>query len=267
MLRIDAETNSAPRYVLTLTSRDPVTDSASYRHACHMFWKAWRRRYGRVEYCGFVEWTTGRARTSGGLRRMHSHWLVKLWLDALDVAEVEAWVSAEWLKLTGAWKVQLAELRHVGGVVGYLALHHEKLEQAPPQGWTGRRLRPSRGYFAVSGREIRERARLWLQEHREGQREWARPFGAEKAARLVWGRAEWEKAAAEVTATPGRSFDSLPERVALDRRLRDSAAPIHADHLEAYEQDLAYHEMVVRAHYRRKLAERDAARLLSEGAG
>ena len=250
MLRIDAETNSAPRYVLTLTSREAVTDSKAYQAACAVFWRAFRRRYGQCEYCGFIEWTTGKAATSGGLRRLHSHWLVKL-DQALDLDAVQAWVSDEWRKLTGAWVVQLAELRTVGGVVGYLALHHEKMEQAPPPGWTGRRLRPSRGYFAVSGREMRSRARLWLAEHREGQSEYPRPFGAERAARVVWGTTEWEKAAEVVSAEPGRSFDSLPERVALDARLRDPDAPKNVDHLSALAQDEGYHAAVVRSHYRR----------------
>ena len=222
MLRIDAERNSAPRYVLTLTSRSAAIESQAYRHACHMFWKAFRRRWGRCEYCGFVEWTTG-LHARDGLRRLHSHWLVKH-DQALDVEAVQAWASAEWSKLTGAWVVQFAELRTVGGVVGYLALHHEKMEQAPPKGWTGRRLRPSKGYFAVSGREMRARARLWLAEHREGQRDFPRPFGPEKAAYVVWGRMEWEKAAAAFTREPGRSFDSLPERAALDRRLALAAS-------------------------------------------
>lgn len=248
MLRIDAESNSAPGYVLTLTSREPVTDAAAYRRACEFFWRQFRKRYGPVEFCGFVEWTTGKAARSGGLRRMHSHWLVKA-PDGLDVAAVEAWVSSTWARLwDGSWRVQFAALESVGGVVGYLALHHEKIEQAPPPGWTGRRLRPSRGYFAEPGRVMRARARLWLAEHRESRAEFPRPFGDEVPGRLVWSapQAERESAALEV---PGRGFDTLPERVALDKRLAADYAPINLDPLSARAQDQEYDAYIVRRHY------------------
>lgn len=222
MLRQDAQENGAPGHVLTLTSRKPVTSAAEYRRACEFFWRAFRRRYGHVEYCGFVEWTTGEAPRSGGQRRLHSHWLVKGAEGLHGVVEVQAWASEQWRNLTGAWVVEFAELRTVGGVVGYLALHHEKISQAPPKGWTGRRLRPSAGYFARSGRERRERARLWLWEHRQrrGQSDdggllelWSRP-----APRVVKGRQEWEKQGdGLVPAEPGH-FATLPAVRAADLR-------------------------------------------------
>ena len=162
MLRQDAEANSAPADVLTLTSKEALVTSEDYRRACKTFWAAFRRRWGHVEYCGFVEWTTGEAPRSGGVRRLHSHWLIKGLADELDRDQVQAWASAEWKKLTGAWVVQVARLKSVGGVVSYLALHHEKMEQRPPAGWTGRRLRPSKGYFVESGADRRDRARHWL---------------------------------------------------------------------------------------------------------
>lgn len=228
MLRQDAEENCAPGHVLTLTSREPVTDAGAYRDACAVFWRAFRRKWGHVEYCGFIEWTTGDGPRSGGHRRMHSHWLVK-GLSSEQLELVEQWVSVEWAKLTGAWIVQLAELRTVGGVVGYLALHHEKLSQAPPEGWSGRRLRPSKGYFALDGRTRRDRARLWLQDHRAdvaGLDEGARLNAASSSApRLVWGVPEAVKSENALTRGPVAPgyFDSLPARVALDRRLIESA--------------------------------------------
>lgn len=252
MLRQDAEEHSAPGHVVTLTSRDEI-DADAYREACRLFWRAFRRRWGAVEFCGFVEWTTGRGPRSGGIRRLHSHWLVKsLTLGAGDYVTrattnlpctcgdasrcVECWTAAHWRSLTGAWIVQARELRSVGGVVGYLALHHEKMEQAPPAGWTGRRLRPSKGYFAQPGLVRLQRARAWLVEHswqREGLDEGAMLARAQRGApRLVGALAEWEKEAREVTSTPGRSFDSLPERVALEERLRDPDAPINWDPLD-----------------------------------
>lgn len=260
MLRIDAESNSTPTYVLTLTSKRVDFSSAEYGRACATFWQAFRRRWGAVEYCGFIEWTTGNARQSGGHRRMHSHWLLKC--AALDREAVESWVSSEWRKLTGAWVVQLAELRHAGGVVGYLALHHEKMEQAPPKGWTGRRLRPSRGYFAEPGDKRRARARAWLAERREGEREWPRPFGESTGPRVVRSRMEWERQADLTIRDPetgslaaGRSADSLPERAALARRLADPDAPINADALSALAQDEQHHRAMYRAELRRRARE------------
>lgn len=180
MLRIDAEENEAPSHVITLTCRDVMTNSG-LREAHAVFWRAFRRRWGKVEYAGFMEWTTGRGPRSGGIRRPHTHYLVKrLQLPATAVTTrakgelpcrcgdaegcLECWVAVEWCKLAGAWIVQARELKHAGGVVGYLALHHHKWEQAPPPGWTGRRLRTSRGYFAVPNGVLRERARAYLRE-------------------------------------------------------------------------------------------------------
>lgn len=232
MLRQDAERHGAPSDVITLTSRDPITDAGAYRQACASFWRAFWKRWGRVEYCGFIEWTTGKAERSGGYRRLHSHWLVKGLDPRHDRAEVERWVAAEWKGLTGAWRVQVARLETVGGVVGYLALHHEKMEQAPPAGWTGRRLRPSRGYFAESGRARRDRARHWLAAHAAERRYSASGVNLGRTVegpspRLVWGKSEAQKAAAILLRVPGRRFDSLGSRRELDARLNDPAAPIH----------------------------------------
>lgn len=266
MLRMDAEENSAPRYVLTLTSRDPVTDAKAYQGACAVFWRAFRRRWGKVEYCGFVEWTTGDGPRSGGFRRLHSHWLIKA--EGLDVDAVQAWASAEWCKLTGAWIVQLAELRTVGGVVGYLALHHEKMEQAPPAGWTGRRLRPSKGYFAQPGEIRRERARLWLAQHRELQREWPAELPRERP-RVVWSRPEWDRDADAAASAPGeRAGSTLRSIRAHELRLRSPEAPINADHNDALAQDELVHAAIVRRHYARKLAakiEAERTRYRSQG--
>ena len=268
MLRQDAEENSAPGHVLTLTSRDPVTDAGAYRDACAVFWRAFRRTWGHVEYCGFIEWTTGEGPRSGGHRRMHSHWLVK-GLAADDVAAVEAWVSVEWAKLTGAWVVQLAELRTVGGVVGYLALHHEKLSQAPPEGWGGRRLRPSRGYFALDGRTRRDRARLWLQDHRADRDGWDEgeriTAASSPAPRLVWRVAEAVKVEAALVRGPAPAgyFDSLPARRALDLQLIESARrAAHESDVEYWER--RYREMIteraLRSRALRRLTTRRGAR-------
>lgn len=297
MLRQDAEENSAPGHVVTLTSRDADVTAPRYRDACAVFWRAFRRRWGRVEFCGFIEWTTGRGTRSGGARRLHSHWLVKsLTLGAGEVVTrasgkapcdcadasscVECWAAAEWSKLTGAWIVQARELRSVGGVVGYLALHHEKMEQRPPDGWTGRRLRASKGYFGLDGRTRRQRARAWLIEHawdREGLDDGAKLARSRRPApRLVGAISEAQKASVGVPGqtlpqgpqdgsygdmarwldevrrealrpvgsllgAPGRSFASLPARVALEEQLGRPDAPIRWDWETRTVADAEYH--------------------------
>lgn len=232
MLRQDAETNGAPGDVITLTSRDAITDAGAYRQACASFWRAFRKRWGHVEYCGFIEWTTGAGPRSGGIRRLHSHWLVKGLAQRHDRSEIQEWTSAEWSKLTGAWVVQVARLETVGGVVGYLALHHEKMEQAPPAGWAGRRLRPSSRYFSDSGRTRRDRARHWLAA-RASERRYAQAgvhlgrTAPGPSPALVWGRTLAQKASDELTREPGGRFDSLGKRRELDARLSSPNAPIH----------------------------------------
>lgn len=256
LLRIDAEENGAPGHVLTLTSRDPVTDAGAYREACAVFWRAFRRTWGEsVEYCGFIEWTTGDGPRSGGFRRMHSHWLLK-GLSADDLEAVELWASQEWRKLTGAWVVQLAELRTVGGIVGYLALHHEKLSQAPPEGWSGKRFRPSKGYFGAPVAHLRQRARDWLCERRwreQGLDEGGMLSASqEPAPRVVWGRQEWElQTAAALAAMPYMPFDSLLKRRELDRRLL-AGAQLRAteDELDRYAR--VWHESMTAAALRRR---------------
>ena len=62
---LDAQVE-APTHSLTLTTRDPTTTAAMYRAASEAVFLRLRRRYGRVEYFGRIEFTTGRAKRSGG---------------------------------------------------------------------------------------------------------------------------------------------------------------------------------------------------------
>lgn len=64
-----------------------------------------------------------------------------------------------WLSRTGANRVEVAPLRAAESGVAYLALHHLKGGQAPPDGWRGRRLRPSKGWWGADPVELRRAAR------------------------------------------------------------------------------------------------------------
>jgi hypothetical protein len=151
VLTLDAR-HDPPTHAITLTTRDPETDPALYRQASYAVWKRLRRHYGCVEYFGFIEFTTGAGKRSGGHRRIHGHYLVKFRdLLAPDVLVVERLVRETWEAVTGAYIVEVAQLVTPGAAMMYLSLHHQKPQQAPPAGWRGMRSRPSKGYFSATG--------------------------------------------------------------------------------------------------------------------
>jgi hypothetical protein len=151
-----------PQFAVTLTTRDPDTTPEVYRRASAAVWKRLRRRFGRVEYFGFIEFTTGRGTRSDGRRRMHGHYLVKFRDDAPDEADAERMVRETWEPITGAFRVAVERLRTPSGAMAYLSLHHQKPQQAPPKEWQGMRSRPSQGYFAEPLATLRQVAREQL---------------------------------------------------------------------------------------------------------
>lgn len=163
VLTNDANEGTPPTVVLTLTTVDPATTLATFRRGTKDVFRRLRRRFGAVEFFSLIEFTTGQGPRSGGRRRMHAHILVKgLPDDALVL--VDQLVRETWQGVTGAYVIEVTALRSVGGIVGYLALHHGKIEQMPPEGWEGQRVRWSRGYLggltvaAARGRARRELA-------------------------------------------------------------------------------------------------------------
>jgi hypothetical protein len=161
VLLLDAA-DDAPGFAITLTTVDPDTTAALYRRASAVLWKRLRRRYGRVEYFGFIEFTTGHGIRSGGRRRMHGHYLVKF-RDAEPIpAEAERLVLETWQSLTGAYRIEVEPLRTPAGAMTYLSLHHQKPQQAPPLEWRGMRSRPSKHYFSKPVAKLRDTAREQL---------------------------------------------------------------------------------------------------------
>ena len=152
-----------PALAITLTTAQPweQLDPGVYREASKQLWRALRARWGRVEYVGLIEFTTGRSKRSGGHRRMHGHYLVK-GIPASEVLAVERVVREVWSRVTGAYVVEVSELRSAGGAIAYMGLHHRKPQQAAPEGWRGMRLRHSRGYWHQPIGELREHARRHL---------------------------------------------------------------------------------------------------------
>jgi hypothetical protein len=166
VVRLDAfDGGRWPTWGLTTTTRDPTFGQKELRRCEENLYRQLRREYGRqIEYLGFVEFTTGR---NDGHRRPHVHHLVKGLprATAEEVLRLELRVSQLWHRYTrDAWVVECRPLRTPMGAIAYLALHHHKLEQQPPKGWSGKRFRPSRGYFNRPIAELRAEARELLAE-------------------------------------------------------------------------------------------------------
>jgi hypothetical protein len=153
-----------PRACLTLTTADPDTTSADFKRGMQSVTQRLRRLYGRFDYYMRIEFTTGRAVTSGGHRRMHGHATVKLSED-VDLREAEAVIRETWQKsMPGRpWRVELTPIRTEAGLLHYLSLHHAKASQLPPPEWRGMHDRGSRGYFHRPVKELRDeaKAQLW----------------------------------------------------------------------------------------------------------
>jgi hypothetical protein len=149
-----------PTVGLTLTTHRPGFDMARFRVATAQLFKWLRQTEGRqIEYLGLMEWTTGK-KTAG--KRPHMHALLK-GLDPARSEVLEPLVSARWKTLTeGAWKVDCRPLRTPGGAIAYMVGHHHKRDQAPPRSFTGKRIRPSRGYFTRPVAEIRQEAKATM---------------------------------------------------------------------------------------------------------
>lgn len=156
MIGIDAQV-CQPRICSTFTTRDPISQGR-LREVSHQIMTLVRSEVGPARYCSFLEFTTGKAALSGGLRRPHLH---TLWKDVdLDAAPVIAGAAQHVLeRASGAWRHDVGEIRTPAGATMYVARHHQKQEQAPPKWWgPTRRVRPSRGYYELPAEQLRSMA-------------------------------------------------------------------------------------------------------------
>lgn len=156
MVGLDAQ-EEQPWVVSTFTTRDPVTP-AQLRYATADILKLVRAELGPVRCCSFLEFTTGKARRSEGIRRPHLH---TLWKDVNPADGPVIAGSAGYVleSRAGAWRHDVEEIRSPAGATMYLARHHLKESQAPPKEWgPTRRVRPSRGYWSRPAAELRTEA-------------------------------------------------------------------------------------------------------------
>lgn len=159
VVRLDAEMGDFPRVGLCLTTVDPDHTPARFGRDVEQAMRFIGSRLGEVRSLVVVEWTTGKAKTSGGHRRIHAHGLLKD-ADPVEAVKVERELRGFWKKRTGAHRVELRELRTAAGATAYLVQHHLKLEQAAPLNLKGvKRFRPGRGYFSRPLSELRTAAR------------------------------------------------------------------------------------------------------------
>lgn len=169
MVGLDAA-EDRPGVVSTFTTRDRVTP-ADLREASRQIMRLVRAELGPVRYCHFLEFTTGRGRRSGGVRRPHLHTLWK-GVDAAEGAPVIAGIAGHVLeRIAGAYRHDVEEIRTAAGATMYVARHHLKESQAPPREWgPTRRVRPGRGYWSRPADELRSQAKAIVREARARKR-------------------------------------------------------------------------------------------------
>jgi len=150
MLWLDSEPGE--RWFLTVTTRSPDTSLETFRRAMGAVVTRLRRRYGRCEYYGTIEGTSGRF-AADGKRRMHGHFILKGLGGETAVAERLA--RETWERSTAnamgeegrSWRVTLEPCGDGRAVAAYVAGYLSKSSQVMDSDWGGRRVRSSRGFF------------------------------------------------------------------------------------------------------------------------
>jgi hypothetical protein len=160
VVKMDAEIR-LPEIGFTLTTKATHTAPATFRNDVRLAFRALRRRFPGAQYLGQIEFTTGEGTHSGGARRIHQHGLLK-GVPRERAEEVGAILREVWHQRTGAHRVEAHELHRPAGAIAYLVNHHQKSAQTPPKGWSGKRLRPSKGYYEHPIAAMRERAKAIL---------------------------------------------------------------------------------------------------------
>jgi hypothetical protein len=168
MLALDAMAGAAPTIWCVLTTRSGDPCPASFYESRRQVIKALQRRWPDLHYAALVEFTTGFGPRSGGVRRPHWNVLLK-GLPATALDEAGAIIRRVWCAREDAEPAAqyVGTISEAGGLMRYIALHFQKCEQTPPEGWRGHRFLKSRGYFAGSTATAREEARRSLRFKRE----------------------------------------------------------------------------------------------------
>jgi hypothetical protein len=192
MLALDAlQSGEAPGVWCVLTTRDTAAqwDAERYSKSMEQLLRAVRKRFPEAQYVCIVEFTTGYGTNSGGKRR--PHWNV-LWkgVGRDEIEELAAIVRRVWCRRENALPVaqHVGIVEEFGGLMRYLALHFLKESQRPPDGWSGKRVRCSKGYFGAPRWQVRRDAETALRLKRELHKAHVAGLGGEEA--LVVAEAE-----------------------------------------------------------------------------
>jgi hypothetical protein len=187
LLALDAMHGVAPTsyVVLTQPSSDPAP--RAYYESRRQVQRTLRREIDGYQAAWLLEFTTGRAERSGGLRRPHFNALTK-GVDSDDHAAIVRQVIDDvWCPRQGATSAAqyVAPVQEMGGLTRYLALHFLKERQAPPHGWRGHRFSATRGYFWLPTPQARKLAQDSLVNKRELWRAIGRGLSAAQAEEHV----------------------------------------------------------------------------------
>lgn len=169
LLALDAMHGSAPSTYIVLTQPSADRDARSYYESRNQLQRTLKRVLPGFQAAWLLEFTTGRAERSGGLRRPHWNALMKGVHTDEQLAIVREAVERIWCRRQGASvdAQYVAPVQEMGGLTRYLALHFLKEEQAPPNGWRGHRFRTTRGYLWLPTPQARKMARESLVNKRE----------------------------------------------------------------------------------------------------
>jgi len=157
-----------PLSFLTVTTRDPDMPLLDFQRCFEALLLRLKRRYGRIDYYGTIEGTSGRL-ARDRRRRMHGHYIVK-GVPPSEVPVAELLCRQTWertaLRRRGevgrSYRVTLSEVGSPRAVSAYVAGYLSKFAQVMDGDWGGRRIRCSQGYFAGGRVLARERARVEL---------------------------------------------------------------------------------------------------------
>jgi hypothetical protein len=168
MLVLDALDGGAPTVITILGTRTPTVDMELFERGRKEVVRAARRVCRDAQYAYEVEFTTGYGPRAGGKRRPHWNWFWKN-VDADKIEAFGASIIEAWCRCVDADPAAqyVDTIRNEIGLTKYVTQHFMKASQRPPKGFSGQRFCASRGYFGVSVRTARSRARESLRLKRE----------------------------------------------------------------------------------------------------
>lgn len=205
LLSLDALHGVSPSSYLVLTTASTDPEPRAYYESKRQLQRRLRDEIEGFQAAWLVEFTTGRAATSGGARRPHLNGLLKgvRTTDQTDV--VRQVVEEVWCRREAALPAAqyVAPVQEMQGLMRYLALHFLKERQAPPLGWRGHRFTTTRGYLWLPTPQARKVARESLCDGRELWRALAAGATASEAEdRVQWSRFVRSQTTWSVGATP-----------------------------------------------------------------